>query len=118
MRFVFIIDLPLKMKYLLLIRWNKLQRFRLIEHVSAAWRTFGGQIEITENTMDGWHRETQGKAEECWGKVMKAWLNGQGKRIYPHSWAGLCELLEDVNFRGIVPELMQAVKNNCEITSL
>ena len=105
--------LPVEMRYLELIEWRSpagvLQEYRLVEHVSAKWRQFGRQLNLTEDTLDGWHTETLAVARRCWEKVMQSWLGGQGQREYPPTWEGLYKLLRDVRKEAVVSVLREAV---------
>ena len=105
--------LPVEMRYLELIEWTSpagvLQEYRLVEHVSAKWRQFGRQLNLTEDTLDGWHTEALAVVRRCWEKVMQAWLGGQGQREYPPTWEGLYKLLRDVKKEAVVPVLREAV---------
>ena len=59
--------------------------------------------------MENWAKETDN--EECWERVMDAWLEGQGQDEYPPTWEGLYVLLEDVQLGGHVTALKEAVES-------
>ena len=111
------IALPLKRKYLDLLKWNKPgeakpQKFRLVDHVSANWRDFGTRIGVTDNTMDGM---PDNKAKLNWGTIMQKWLDGTGTSSYSLTWDGLCELIDDVGgYSAIIDELKEALENAVE----
>ena len=84
-------------------------RFCLVNHVSAKWKKFGHLINLTEYQMKSWAKETDN--EGCWMKVMEAWLEGQGQDMYPPTWQGLFEMLEDIEFGGVVRDLKEAVES-------
>lgn len=71
----------------------------------------GRQINLTDNTLNGWHKQAQGDANQCWYMVMQDWMNGQGLNVYEHTWNGLTEILEDAGFEGVVPNLQKALDN-------
>ena len=79
-----------------------------MNRVSAKWRKFGFRIGLERNQMENyWARERDNDA--CWEKVMEAWLKGQGQHLYPPTWEGLYEILEDVELGGVVSALKEAV---------
>ena len=104
--------LPVNMKYLKLIKWRSpdgvRREYRLVEHVSGAWRQFGYQIDLPFNKLEGWFSDTHDN-ERCWERVMDAWLKGRGQRKYHPTWEGLYELLQDVQKGGFIPALREAV---------
>ena len=61
--------------------------------------------------MENWAKDSETDNEGRWVKVMKAWLEGQGQDVYPPTWQGLFEMLEDVQFEGVVPALKEAVES-------
>ena len=103
----------LALKDLQLLKWTSpdgvVHRYRLVNHVSAKWKKFGRLINLTENQMKNWAKETDN--EGCWERVMETWLEGQGQDVYPPTWQGLFEMLEDVQFGGVVPALKEAVES-------
>ena len=101
-----------KLKHLLLIKWESEgaeHSYRLVNNVSSKWQKFGLMIDLTKNQMKNWAKETDN--EECWERVMEAWLEGQGQDEYPLTWEGLFKLLKDVEFQGVVPALKRAVES-------
>ena len=102
------------MKYLKLIEWistdGARRKYRLVEHVSGAWKQFGYQIDLPPNKLEGWYSDTRNN-ERCWERVMEAWLEeGRGQRLYPPTWEGLYKLLRDVQKAGVnIPALKEAV---------
>ena len=103
------------LKDLQLLKWTSpdgvVHRYRLINHVSAKWKKFGQLISLTENKMENWAKDSETDNEGRWVKVMEAWLEGQGQDAYPPTWQGLFEMLEDVQFGGVVPALKEAVES-------
>ena len=110
----------LALKDLQLLKWTSpdgvVHRYCLVNHVSAKWKKFGRLINLTENQMKNWAKETDN--EGCWERVMEAWLEGQGQDVYPPTWQGLFEMLEDVQFGGVVPALKEAVESAIPRVSL
>ena len=79
----------------------------MVDQVSARWRSFGEQIEVTDNIMDGM---PDNKAKDNWGAIMQRWLDGQGTSSYSLNWDGLCELIYDVGgYDAIVEKLKTAL---------
>lgn len=61
--------------------------------------------------MDSWYAESMGNEKQCLERVMQAWFDGRGSSVYPITWEGLYELLEDAGFKRVAVDLEEAVKN-------
>lgn len=87
-----------------LIKWKE-EKFRLIDHVSSGWESFGLRLNIPYDKLEAWREECLGSAFRCWLKVMGHWLTGGGTQDYPATWEGLCLLLEDVEYSEVAERL-------------
>ena len=98
---------------LYLLKWKddqgKTKTLRLVDMVSAKWKTFGLLLGITSNQLDALERQHSGNSNICWTKVMARWLNGGSKDQYPPTWEGLYMLLEDAEFSQVAEDLKKAV---------
>ena len=106
-------DIPLTTSTLILIKWKdsqgQVQKFRLINRVSAGWRNFGLILGHDTNLLDGWEDECRNKADRCWCKVMEHWLTEKDEAHYPTTWKGLFTLLEDAEYCEVAIELHNAL---------
>ena len=97
-----------------LIKWKDekgcIQTFRLVDRVSASWRSkFGMILKLTTNQLNVWEDQYRGDANMCWARVMEQWLNGSSEADYPVTWKGLYSMLDDAEFSQIAQELRVAV---------
>ena len=87
-----------------------------MDRVSTKWRKFGLLLNLTPNMLDGWDSQNRGKAEDCWVRVMQHWMD-RGSKVYPATWQGLYDLVEDVGYPAVAKELKEAVeKLNCTLS--
>ena len=80
-----------------------------MNRVSAKWRKFGLLLDLKANVLDGWDSQYHCKVEDCWVRVMQHWMDG-GSKVYPATWQGLYDLVEDVGFPAVAKELKEAVE--------
>ena len=103
-----------------LIKWKDerghIQTFRLVDRVSASWRSFGILLNITTNQLNVWEDQYRGDANMCWARVMEEWLNGSRETDYPVTWEGLYSLLNDAEYSKVAVELRRAV-NGADYTA-
>lgn len=87
-----------------------MQTFRLVDRVSASWRSkFGMILRLTTNQLNVWEDQYRGDANMCWARVMEHWLSGNSEADYPVTWEGLYSMLDDAEFSQIAEELREAV---------
>lgn len=95
-----------------LLKWKDengvLRKFYLSREVSSDWRKFGLCLGITHNQMTAWEQERRGSSRDCWNLVMEHWLE-HGNELYPTTWEGLQQLLEDIQLKHFAVELKVAV---------
>ena len=108
------IIVALSLNKLFLIKWKdeqeRLQKFRLINEVSAQWRKFGHRFSLDPNELDAWEKKLHHDSERCWSKVMHQWQLSGGTEEYPFTWEGLCVLLVDLQCPTVAEELKRAVR--------
>ena len=92
-----------------LIKWKD-TRFQLANRVSHRWERFGLALSIPQGLTVGWDSQYRGDAVKCWMKVMGHWLSEGGTSEYPTTWAGVYELLKDMEFEVVANELEELVK--------
>ena len=67
------------------------------------------QIGLSMHKMDLFYSENLGNNHRTWIMVMQAWLEGEGSAIYPQTWEGLFELLDDIDCHQVAHELKTAL---------
>ena len=79
----------------------------MTERIGTDYRIFGIQLldDITCSTTDAIERECHLNAVEINTKILKKWLNGQGKK--PITWATLIEVLRVINHSELAHEIQQ-----------
>ena len=87
---------------------GELCKFRLTDKVCAKWRKFGLMLNITSNILHGIDSQMRGHSDECFARVMQLWLDGDS-RVYPPTWEGMYQLLEDINLSQVARDLKIAV---------
>ena len=83
--------------------------FRLVQHVSTAFDSFGVLLGFTINQLEGWKIQYQGNLTLCWNKMIECWLIQNGTPEYPATWEGLYKLLKDAEFPTKADKLRTAV---------
>ena len=87
-------------------------KFALVNSVSANWKKFGRLLDLESNVLNGWDSQHRGTAEDCWDEVMQHWRKGGGVKVYPPTWQGLYDLVEDVGYPAVAKELKKAVEKS------
>ena len=91
---------------------GKRQYFRLQELICDKWRLIGDLLHIPSSVLDLW-RKTLGNPMDCIRQVLTRWLVGtkDSPPVYPVSWEGLYELLDDAELTEVVTSLKEAIDN-------
>ena len=97
------------MKNLTKIKWTdskmEMHEMHLINEMSPYWEKASNLLDLEQNTT--WQIDRKNHTvEDCCREVMVQWLSGaDGKYMYPKSWIGLCDLLEDLELSHLAKHL-------------
>jgi hypothetical protein len=99
---------------------GKQQHFRLRELICDKWILIGDLLHIPYSLLEAW-KNTLGNPMNCIRQVLTRWLESSKlddtSPIYPVSWEGLYELLDDAELTNVVASLKEAIENaQCELT--
>lgn len=84
------------------------QRLRIVDEICPRWKDVGDIIGLGRSQMDAIEKKRLMDCRDCCRDVLSEWLE-HGKKRYPVSWEGMCELLEDLRFNFIAQQLKEAL---------
>lgn len=102
-----IVNVP-TIEYFHLIKYGKSQRLKLLERISKKWKTIGyilGQKAEDINRYEENSRDTF----SCCREVFNHWFKSDESSRYPKTWEGVCELLDDVGYKQVQIQLLEAL---------
>ena len=97
---------------LTVIKWKnkkgEMKTFKLKNSIIHKWREIGNLVAVPWQQLDAWAKRKDDK--ECCEAVLLYWLDNP-PYLYPATWKGLYDLLEDCELGQIAINLKQAVEN-------
>lgn len=93
-----------------MIEWQSEEgkkELRIIQSISYKWYDIGIFLEIDSALLKGWQKQYSHDCMECCRTVLEHWLNNPCKS-YPHTWDGVCRLLDNVQFGELAEQVRRA----------
>lgn len=107
-------DVPFSLNTLTLLKWKDAQgrqrKFYLIRKVNIKWKPYGQRLGRDKKDFRVWESgSTTCKAMLSSYKVLKEWLSEVGDLVYPHTWRGFLNLLQDAGCYEVARDLGNAL---------
>ena len=90
---------------------GEVQRLRIFQAVSEHWKDTAMLLGFKWSKMEEIERRSEGEAIRCCQLVFKDWIDGKYNSNYPKTWAGLYELIEDVELQELAERMKVALES-------
>lgn len=109
-----------KDRYLKLIKWTgengQPKKFDLMEKIESKWRDVAQLTGVSISKIDSISTKHREDPTECLRTVLGMWMENPPEDVYPNTWHGLVELLNDCEVKEVANDLKIALSeaNICQ----
>ena len=100
---------------LFIMKWKdeegKLHRLKIFQELGKHWKDIGILVGLTWQELEKIEASSGGEEIRLSQLVFKDWLSGKHIENYPNTWAGLHELLQDVELVELAEKMRVALAN-------
>ena len=99
---------------LTIIKWTdkkgEVHKFELKKHISSKWFDIGVRLGQSMNTLENYKQQYDDNNIRM-DYVFRQWIDNDGHpSVYPMTWAGVIELLQDMDMNGTANGLKEALE--------
>ena len=87
---------------------GKQHKLRIVQNICPKWREIRNLLNISDSLLESILSQYHGDLEDCCYAVLIQWLDN-GSPIYPLTWEGLLELLNDIDCSQVADDLRDAL---------